>query len=106
MARSEILRPNRIGVCCNAEAETSGQPLRRRHPLGDVDPVFPDDQYPLLELYNLADDRREERNLADKEHDKLKELLVHLNSVEAHTDDHDWELTGEGQRILRNWQRQ
>jgi arylsulfatase A-like enzyme len=73
----------------------------RRHPLGDVDPVLPDDQYPMLELYNLVEDHREENNLAGKEHEKLEELLIHLDGVDAHADDPEWELTEEERRVLK-----
>lgn len=74
----------------------------RQHPLGDVDPVLPDDQYPMLELFNLAEDHTEENNLADSGHEKLAELLVHLNSADAHTDDPDWELTEGEIQILQD----
>ena len=73
----------------------------RQHPLGDVDPILPDNQYPMLELFNLAEDHREEHNLADTEHEKLEELLAHLNSVDAHTDDADWDLTEDERRVIK-----
>ena len=67
----------------------------RQHPLGDTDPVLPDDQYPLLELFNLRDDHREERNLAERESARMDELLTLLNSADAHLDDPEWALTEE-----------
>lgn len=70
----------------------------RLHPLGDVDPLMPDDQYPLLELYNLKDDHREQRNLAEVESRRTDELISLLNSEKAHTDDYEWPLSDEEKR--------
>ena len=72
----------------------------RQHPLGDIDPVLPVDQYPMLELYNLAEDHREECSLADKETAVTAELLSLLNSAQAHTDDPDWPITKEERRAM------
>ena len=72
----------------------------RLHPLGDVDPVLPDDQYPLLELFNLRSDHREEQNLAYRETARTEELLSLLNSIEAHSNDPDWPLTEEEQQAI------
>ena len=75
---------------------------RRRHPVGDVDPVLPLDKYPMLELYNLAEDHREEHNLADKETAVTDELLSLLNSAQAHTNDPCWPLTKEEQQAMES----
>lgn len=72
----------------------------RTHPIGDTDPILPDDQYPMLELYNLREDMREEHNLAEKETAKTNELLALLDSPDSHADDPDWPLTEEEKRIL------
>ncbi len=72
----------------------------RLHPLGDVDPVLPDNQYPLLELFNLREDHREERNLAERESARMDELLSLLSSEEAHSDDPEWGLTEEERKVL------
>ena len=65
----------------------------RSHPLGDVDPILPDEQYPMLELFNLRTGHREERNLAERESARTDQLLSLLDSVEAHLDDPEWPLT-------------
>lgn len=72
----------------------------RQHPLGDVDPILPDDRYPLLELYNLKEDHREENNLADRESARMDELLALLNSADAHLEDPEWPLTEEEKKVL------
>lgn len=74
----------------------------RIHPLGDTDPVFPDEDYPLLELYNLREDRREERNLADRESRRADELISLLDSEAAHSDDAEWPLSAEERRAIPN----
>ena len=60
------------------------------HPLGDVDPILPDNQYPFLELFNLQADHREEHNLAERETARMDELVSLLNSIEAHSEDSEW----------------
>ena len=72
----------------------------RRHPLGDVDSVLPDEQYPILELFNLRTDHREERNLAERESARTNQLLSLLDSVEAHLDDPEWPLTESERRDI------
>ena len=72
----------------------------RTHPIGDTDPILPDDQYPMLELYNLRTDHREKHNLAQTEIAKTKELLKLLNSPQAHTKDPDWPLTKQEKQFL------
>ena len=72
----------------------------RLHPLGDVDPVLPDEQYPMLELFNLRTDYREEENLAERESARTDQLLSLLDSVEAHLADPEWPLTENEKRVM------
>ena len=74
----------------------------RLHPLGDVDPILPDSHYPLLELFNLREDHREEHNLAEPESPRTNELISLLDSEEAHTEDAEWPLTDAERRVFGN----
>jgi arylsulfatase A-like enzyme len=74
----------------------------RLHPLGDVDPVLPDEQYPMLELFNLRTDHREEENLAERESVRTDELLSLLDSAEAHLEDPEWPVT-EAEKQVMGW---
>lgn len=68
--------------------------------MGDVDPVLPNDQYPMLELYNLRTDMSEQNNLVETQPEKTQALLKLLNSPEAHTEEARYPLTKEERLMM------